>query len=137
MSLWLPLVQFQAIHSHSAQLDSEMSTVETGQAERQPQELPSKGDAAFSASNLKSAPFPSEVGYGYIKLRDLSNHQIVAEDDAPVPTMVAMINRIGEAVRTCRFILAMALGELALYVAPGGSELKRYLSALLKECPDD
>jgi hypothetical protein len=124
------------MQSHSDQSGSGVH-VDTKQADMPLGDVEVQRDAVASPSRLTSAQFPTEVGYGYVSLQDLPTQQIAAEDQAPVPALVTAIDRIGEAVRTCRFVLALAIGELALYVAPGGSELKRYLDAVLKECSHD
>jgi hypothetical protein len=113
--------------------------VDTKQAEMPlNSEVEVQGEAMASApSRLPSVRFPTEAGYGYVSLQDLRTQQSGADDQPPVPVLVTAIDRIGEAMRTCRFVLALAIGELALYVAPGGSELKRYLDAVLKECSHD
>lgn len=55
------------------------------------------------------------------------------EQDVPSAGMVvAGVEAIGRFIRTSRFILATVLLQLALSVAPAGSELERYLKALLK-----
>ena len=55
------------------------------------------------------------------------------EQDIPsAGIVVAGVEAIDRCMRTSRFILATVLLQLALYVAPAGSELERYLNALLK-----
>lgn len=54
------------------------------------------------------------------------------QDIPPVGVVMAGVETIDRCMRTSRFILATMLLQMALSVAPAGSELERYVKALLE-----